>query len=558
MNRNVMRACIDGGIRALERMETASRRAAAVSEETLMRLIRLNEDTEYGRKYGFRAIRSCADYAARVPLSAYEDYEPYIERMVRLGEENLITADKVVYFAHTSGTTGSSKMIPCTQSTLDILYSAVFRRVFGLYERSAPGGMPACRGIDLMESRIGRTPHGVAQGAISETLSRRGETSSYNALPEELVFPTAEFDRRHVKMLFALRERHLSFMMSTFSTTLYDMITYVRRRWRALCDDVEAGRIGADVAVDPALRGKLEALMTPDPGRAGEIRAVMSEHADDAFVPLLWPDMKLIATVGTATFAPHIERLRPSLGPGIATDCLGYVSSEATVAAPLREDEDACMLLPFGGYYEFIPMEDGALQTPLTLDQLEIGKEYELIVTNLAGFYRYRIGDVIRVVGRHNGCPMIVFSYRKKQLINMYGEKVTEAVLRRAVEAMAAESGTAVPEYSVYADSETNPGRYIVLLESDREITPDAWPRYSAILNRRLCEMHDSYRLKIRQKTMLPLEVRFVQPQTYALYRDLQVMGGTSPNQIKPVHVITDGRQKRFFFGLLERDPDAP
>ena len=52
---------------------------------------------------------------------------------------------------------------------------------------------------------------------------------------------------------------------------------------------------------------------------------------------------------------------------------------------------------------------------------------------------------------------------------------------------------------------------------------------------------------------MLPLKACFVQPQTYALYRDLKVMGGASPNQIKPIHVITDGRLKRFFFGLLQR-----
>ena len=83
------------------------------------------------------------------------------------------------------------------------------------------------------------------------------------------------------------------------------------------------------------------------------------------------------------------------------------------------------MLLPFGGFYEFIPMEDGAPDTPLPMERLEAGKEYELVVTNLSGFYRYRLGDVIRVTGFHNECPMVVFSYRKNQLISMYGEKVT-------------------------------------------------------------------------------------------------------------------------------------
>jgi hypothetical protein len=135
----------------------------------------------------------------------------------------------------------------------------------------------------------------------------------------------------------------------------------------------------------------------------------------------------------------------------------------------------------------------------------------------------------------------------------MYGEKVTELVLHNAVEKTAEESGIEILEYSVYANMETEPGHYTVLLESDHEIMPESWPEYAEILNRKICEMHDSYRQKIEKKIMLPLDVKFVQPQTYALYRDLKVMGGASPNQIKPIHVISDGRLKRFFFGLIQR-----
>ena len=148
---------------------------------------------------------------------------------------------------------------------------------------------------------------------------------------------------------------------------------------------------------------------------------------------------------------------------------------------------------------------------------------------------------------------MIVFSYRKNQLVSMYGEKVTEAVMQRSVEKLAAESDTRIFEYCVYPDTESDPGRYIVILESDEEIGPDRWQSYSDILNRLLCEAHDSYRKKIEQKIMLPLEVRFVQPQTFALYRDMKILDGASPNQIKPIHVISNEKLKRFFFALLQR-----
>lgn len=178
----------------------------------------------------------------------------------------------------------------------------------------------------------------------------------------------------------------------------------------------------------------------------------------------------------------------------------------------LGENDGSYMLIPWSGFYEFIPVQEGADSRPLLMDALEVGKEYELVITNLSGFYRYRLGDVIRVVGYHNECPMIVVSYRKNQMVSMYGEKVTDTALHSAVEAMAEETETAVLEYSVYANAETDPGRYTVLLESDREIAPDAWPGYSEILNRKLCDLHDSYRQKTEKKIMLPLEVRFVQP----------------------------------------------
>ena len=71
-------------------------------------------------------------------------------------------------------------------------------------------------------------------------------------------------------------------------------------------------------------------------------------------------------------------------------------------------------------------------------------------------------------------------------------------------------------------------------------------------MNRKLCETHESYRKKIEQKTMQPLEGRFVQPETYALYRDLKIRGGASPNQIKPLHVVSSEKLRRFFFCLLQ------
>ena len=115
-------------------------------------------------------------------------------------------------------------MIPCTRQAPDVFFSTVKARVFALCDavcREKTGaGMPACKGITMTESRIGYTTFGVAYGAISETMLVSEDTEGYIALPKSLIYPTSDFDRRHLKMLFALRERRLSFMMCSFAPLL--------------------------------------------------------------------------------------------------------------------------------------------------------------------------------------------------------------------------------------------------------------------------------------------------------------------------------------------------
>lgn len=65
------------------------------NEETLLKTLKDNQNTEYDKKYGFDKIHSFEEYKARVPLTTYDDYAPYIKRMIKGKENNLITAYKV-------------------------------------------------------------------------------------------------------------------------------------------------------------------------------------------------------------------------------------------------------------------------------------------------------------------------------------------------------------------------------------------------------------------------------------------------------------------------------
>ena len=186
MSKEVIDKYVAGGLSALRRMEQASLHASEVSHETLMRIIRQNEDTEYGQKYDFRNIHSYEEYTLKVPFSEYSDYEPYIERMVLFGAKKLITASDVLYFAHTSGSSGASKMIPRTKEELDILFSDIFMRAFGLREWTMAGKQ------GIAEMGVSGGLKNICLAAKAPTLWRRRSALR----PREL--PTAPFLRRSI------------------------------------------------------------------------------------------------------------------------------------------------------------------------------------------------------------------------------------------------------------------------------------------------------------------------------------------------------------------------
>ena len=188
----------------------------------------------------------------------------------------------------------------------------------------------------------------------------------------------------------------------------------------------------------------------------------------------------------------------------------------------------------------------------LNIDELEVGEDYEIIITNLSGFYRYRIQDIVRVTGYYNETPMLRFVYRKNQLVSIAGEKTNEEALRWAVNEFSIQSGLSVSDYSVFADLGTSPGHYVILMEPGRIVPEDEVPHYRNIIESTLMRANPSYGEKVRSGVLQPLELVFVQQQTYLLYRDMMVMRGASPNQLKPVRVIDSPAKEKFFFGLRE------
>ena len=132
------------------------------------------------------------------------------------------------------------------------------------------------------------------------------------------------------------------------------------------------------------------------------------------------------------------------------------------------------------------------------------------------------------------------------------GEKTNEEALRWAVDNFSGHTGLEISDYSIYADPDVTPGRYTVLMEPARIVEADEIPRFRTLLEQLLMQANPIYGDLVRKGSMGELELVFVQQQTYRLYRDLMVMKGVSPNQLKPVRIIDTPFKKNFFFGFIE------
>lgn len=555
----IIRILILRGNKHVAELLSNCRNATSLSKSFLMKLISDNKDTEYGRKYHFDQIKSVEDFKRLVPLTTYDDYAPYIERMVEKGEKNLITAYPVVQYAETSGSVGVPKKIPVTDRSMEIYTKYTITRVTSLankYHKKRTGkGLPTGRGFNQLEIVDRTLPDGTPLGNISGSAAKSYKMifPHYLTSPIPVLYPKGYMPMVYLKSRYLLADRHAMFMFSVFMPNLVDMMVYIRDNWPMLVEDIRTGTFNSDVAIDDETKAELMHVTKPMPKRAAELERIFKEGFDTPIIPRLWPNMSFICTIGTGGFAAYTRTMR-SFSGDIPIDFSIYGASEAMMAACTEIEKPEFALLVDSCFFEFIPADapDDCTDT-LNIEDLEEGKEYELILTNLSGFYRYRIKDVVKVLGHVGECPTITFSYRKGQLLDLAGDKITEAMMDEAIRRTSDEIGVNIIDYGVYPNRDANPPLYEFLIEPDSPLDPSKCDEYRQILEKHLYDVNPVYKECRDTTEIAPAILYLQQAQTHALWRDLKVLKGGSSNQVKPVRVLDTPMKKNFFYKMIEQ-----
>ncbi len=470
-----MGALLAAGLRAATwphatHFERATARPAEAQAKVLRALLARNAGTAFGREHGFAAIPDAAAYRHAVPVRDYEGVRPYVGRIVA-GEPAVLTAEPVVAFATTSGTTAEPKLVPVTASGLARM-AALVRLWLAWAARDHPALLDGALLTVVSPAVEGATPGGVPFGAMSGLLqrrlpflARRGQAAPYAA---HLI---VDHDARAFVLLRLALARSVSTIGTPNPTTLLRLAALAREQTDTLLRAIHDGTLGIPwptVHAEPgwdtrAVRRALGAALRADPVRARALtaaaRARGALHLGDA-----WPDLALVGCWLGGHAGRHAERLDADYGPAPRRD-LGLVASEGRVTVPLADGTAAGVLAVESAFYEFVPEEamDRADPPIVLAHELELGRRYGVMLTTDGGLYRYDLNDVVEVRGFHRRTPLLAFVRKGRDMTSLTGEKLHLNHVQTAVRA--AEAATGVELWQLRMIPDVDACRYDLLVE---------------------------------------------------------------------------------------------
>ena len=547
----VIEAMILKGYMDVKRMHRNTNDALKKNEALLFKILKINQDTEYGKKYNFRNIKTIEDFRKSVPITHFSDYEPYVKRMIDNDEMNLLTALPVVGYAQSSGSVGARKFIPLTQYQINTYTNNTITRTLALtdkyYKEHHLKMFKRGRGSSTCVAFNDFLPNGLLCSNVADVAARQlGFLYPYILnVPFAGFFDIADIDSRYANLRFALEDRNMMYIFSAFFMNISDLIGYLKLYWKIFVEDIRNGTISDIANIKESVRDKFMNSIKPNPQRADELQKEFEKGFDETILKRIWPNLAVISGIGTSSFAPFAKKIR-TMAKDIPFDYSIYGASEGLFAACDELESEKQLILVDSCYYEFIPVDNP--DKILSLNELEVGNEYEIVITNNSGLYRYRCGDVIKVVDYLNDCPYIVFSHRIGQLLNLTGEKTTEEHMQAVVNELAKIAGCTIDNWVVYNNIDDQPCHYVLMLENKegKDLTV-----YQEKANEILSEKNPRFGIVLFSGVYGKMTLQNLKFGAQEEWRKKMIASGTVPEQVKPVRILDNEAKEKFFLDRL-------
>ena len=360
-----------------------------VQNELLEHLLHTAKNTEIGKQYDFASISTYREFAERVPVTSYEDNHLQIER-ARKGESNIFWPTPIKWFAKSSGTTNSkSKFIPVSSASLEHCHYAASKDLLCMYLNNNPdANLFLGKSLRLGGSKELYKENATVYGDLSAILiDNMPFWAEYSSTPNNEVSLMADWELK---------------MQAIVDQTIQENVTSLA---------------GVPSWMLVLLNNVLE-----------------STEKSNLFE--IWPNLEVYFH-GGVNFDPYIEQYNAILPKDNFRYYEIYNASEGFFAIQDRNaNKELLLMLDYGIFYEFIPMDTygSASQKVIPLEQVQVAKNYAIVITTNAGLWRYKIGDTVRFTSIS---PFrIKVTGRTKHHINVFGEELiienAETALKQA------------------------------------------------------------------------------------------------------------------------------
>ena len=436
--------------------------AEAIQNKVLQQLVAKASGTEWGKEHQYRAIKNYQDFQQRVPVQTYEEIKGYVDRM-RHGEKNVLWPGQVCWYAKSSGTTNDkSKFIPVTPQ--------------GLQNAHYKGG------FDVVAQYVANNPK--SRIFAGKGLILGGSHAPNYNLPGTLV-------------------GDLSAILIENCSAFVNMMRVPGKEIALLSDFEEK--------MERIARATCNVNVTNLSGVPSWMMAVLKHMLDitgKKGVEELWPNLEVFFHGGVA-FTPYREQYKQIIRKDDMKYMETYNASEGFFGIQNDPSDPAMLLMmDYDIFYEFIPFEELDSPEPRILPvwEVEVGKNYAMLISTSCGLWRYMIGDTVRFTSKDP--YKIIISGRTKHFINAFGEELVVDNAEKGLQKACAETGAQVQEYTaapVFMDANAQ-CRHQWLIEFAKE--PDSLDKFVEVLDLALQQINSDYEAKrYKNKTMQQLEV---------------------------------------------------
>lgn len=443
--------------------------AVAAQRDTLAELIAAAKDTSFGKDHGFSTISNYEDFKKQVPVRDYEELRPYIDRVVA-GDKDVMWPGKPAYFAKTSGTTSGAKYIPISKESMPEHIKAARNALLTYVHETGNTSFVNGKMIFLQGSPVMTEKNGVKLGRLSGIVA--------NLVPKYLQ-----------------KNR-----LPSYET---NCIEDWEQKVDAIVEETYAENMTLISGIPPWVQMYFDRLIEKSGGK--QIKDIFKNFQ--------------LFVYGGVNYEPYRAKIEASIGRKVDT-IETYPASEGFIAyQDSQQDKSLLLLAKAGMFYEFIPADEYYNEHPtrLSLEDIELNKNYALILNTNAGLWGYSIGDTIKFVSKN---PYKIFvTGRIKHFISAFGEHVIGEEVEQALLSVANEEGVGITEFTVAPQVNPNAGElpyHEWFIEFSR--APADLTAFSKKVDKALQKKNIYYFDLIEGKILQPLIIRPLQKDAFVAY----------------------------------------